>query len=57
MKNAAAKIANVFSSAAVSLPAGKKFAAMIGRQESVDGEVEPFDGVADRRTGDDPAQC
>ena len=26
--NAAAKIANVFSSAAVSLPAGKKFAAM-----------------------------
>ena len=28
MKNAAAKIANVFSSAAVSLPAGKKWAAM-----------------------------
>ena len=28
MKNAAAKIAKVFSSAAVSLPEGKKFAAM-----------------------------
>jgi hypothetical protein len=56
MKKAAAKIANVFSRAAVSSPCWEEVGGDDRGEEAVDREVEPLDGVPDGRPRDGLAQ-